>query len=41
MVAIYRFIDDLNEGKSPRPIQLRDGDPYKELVDKLNQLAKK
>jgi nitrate/nitrite-specific signal transduction histidine kinase len=39
MVAINRFLDDLKKGKFNQRVTIREKDDFKELVNKLNQLA--
>ncbi len=39
LVSIRRYLDDLLEGKNPKPIKLRANDQLHDLVDRLNKLA--
>jgi signal transduction histidine kinase len=41
LVSINRYIDDLLEGTTPTPIQLRESDQLKDLAIKLNSLAER
>jgi hypothetical protein len=38
LVSINRFLDEFLSGQVPSPIQLRDSDQLKDLVEKLNRL---
>ena len=39
LVSINRFLDELNEGKNPEPIQLRTNDQLQDLAERLNRLS--
>jgi hypothetical protein len=41
LVSIHRYLDDLLNGKSPKPIQLRESDQLKDLAIKLNSVAER
>ena len=39
LVSINRFLDELNEGKNPEPIQLRTNGQLQDLAERLNRLS--
>ncbi|MDA9951000.1 hypothetical protein N9D31_00360, partial [Oligoflexaceae bacterium] len=41
LVSIRRFLDDLVDGKSPSPLQLRQSDQLKEVANKLNAVGER
>ncbi len=41
LVSIHRYLDDILDGRKPRPIQLRQSDQLKDLAGKLNMMAER
>lgn len=41
LVSIHRFLDQVREGETPDPLQLRESDQLKELAQKLNSLSER
>ncbi len=41
LVSIHRYLDDLLNGKSPSPINLRESDQLQDLANKLNSVAER
>lgn len=41
LVSIHRYLDEVLNGRTPGPIQLRESDQLKDLATKLNQMAER
>jgi nitrogen fixation/metabolism regulation signal transduction histidine kinase len=41
LVSIHRYLDDILNGRTPSPIQLRESDQLKDLANKLNSIAER
>lgn len=41
LVSIHRYLDDILNGRTPAPIQLRESDQLQDLANKLNSVAER